>query len=103
MGAPAPAGAPILAALATGFGPLPPMRIEATGFGAGSRAIDGLPNCTQAVLGAPRGAEAAGSPRGQQIVPLEANLDDVTGEVLAHAIGALLEQGALDAWITPVV
>src|SRR5205085_8516741 len=46
-----PTGAALLAALAVGYGPLPPMTIGATGFGAGSRDLDGLPNTTQVVLG----------------------------------------------------
>ncbi|HLX88646.1 MAG TPA: nickel pincer cofactor biosynthesis protein LarC [Acidimicrobiales bacterium] len=95
-----PTGAAILASAASRFGPLPAMRIEATGFGAGSRDIDGLPNCTQVVLGTAMG-EDAGS--GQPLVVLEANLDDATGEMLAHATEVLLEAGALDAWITPVL
>ena len=95
-----PTGAAILSALVTGFGPLPAMRIESTGFGAGSSEIDGLPNCTQVVVG-----ESLAVPEtpGQQVVVLEANLDDATGEVLAHAVEALLEAGAHDAWITPVL
>jgi hypothetical protein len=34
---------------------------------------------------------------------LEANVDDVTGEVLAHTIAALIAAGAYDAWATPIV
>ena len=34
---------------------------------------------------------------------LEVNVDDATGEVLAHAVAALLDAGAYDAWITPIV
>ena len=94
-----PTGAALLAAMATGFGPLPPMRIASSGFGAGSNEIDGLPNCTQVVLG----ESQATAQRGQPLVQLEANLDDATGETLAHAVGALLDEGALDAWITPVI
>ncbi len=94
-----PTGAALLAALATGFGPLPPMSIEATGFGAGSREIDGRPNATQVVVGTP--VEALGA--GQPVVLLEANVDDATGEALAHAVAALLEAGAHDAWVTPIV
>jgi len=95
-----PTGAAILAALATRFGPLPAMRIEATGFGAGAADIDGLPNCTQVVVGEP---VAAAPSSGQPVVLLEANLDDATGEVLAHAVEALLDAEAHDAWITPVI
>src|SRR3546814_6080740 len=38
-----PTGAALLAALAVGFGPLPPMTVERSGFGAGTREIDGRP------------------------------------------------------------
>ena len=96
-----PTGAAILAANAGWFGPMPPMRIESTGFGAGGRDIDGLPNCTQVVVGESLVAERADS--GQPVVLLETNLDDATGEVLAHAIEVVLAAGAHDAWITPVV
>ena len=94
-----PTGAALLAALASGFGPLPAMSIEATGFGAGAREIDGRPNATQVVVGT--AVEALGA--GQPVVMLEANVDDATGEMLAHAVAALLEAGAHDAWVTPIV
>ena len=42
-------------------------------------------------------------PAGEAAVLLEANVDDVTGEVLAHTIAALLAAGAADAWVTPIV
>jgi uncharacterized protein (TIGR00299 family) protein len=95
-----PTGAALLAATAGSFGPLPPMRVDATGFGAGARDLDGLPNCTQVVVGAAL-AESPGP--GQPVVLLEANLDDATGEVLAHAVESLLGAGAHDAWITPIL
>jgi pyridinium-3,5-bisthiocarboxylic acid mononucleotide nickel chelatase len=95
-----PTGAALLAAMAASFGPLPPMRIEATGFGAGRRDLDGLPNCTQVVVGEALAVEPAA---GQPLVVLETNLDDATGETLAHTLEMLLEAGALDAWITPVL
>lgn len=95
-----PTGAALLSALASGFGPLPPMRVEATGFGAGSRDLDGLPNCTQVVVGetVPEDAQP-----GHPLVILETNVDDATGETLAHTLEMLLGAGALDAWISPVV
>lgn len=99
-----PTGAAILAAMSTGFGPMPDMVVGSTGYGAGSRDIDGLPNCTQVVVGWRATTETPeGTPYGQPLVLLEANLDDATGEQLADALGALLEAGANDAWVTPVV
>ena len=94
-----PTGAALLAALATGFGPLPAMSIERTGFGAGTRELDGRPNATQVVIGDT--VEELGS--GQPVVLLEVNVDDATGELLAHTITALLDAGAHDAWVTPIV
>jgi uncharacterized protein (TIGR00299 family) protein len=96
-----PTGAALLAALATGWGPMPAMTVEATGYGAGSRELADLPNLTQVVLGV---VEAAGGPdAGQPVVLVEANVDDATGETLAHTLAALLEAGAHDAWITPIL
>ena len=94
-----PTGAALLAALCSSFGPLPAMRVTASGFGAGAGELDDLPNCTQVVVGR-RQAEPAAGP-GQPALVLETNLDDVTGEQLGLAVAGALEAGALDAWVTP--
>jgi len=94
-----PTGAALLAALASSYGPLPALTITASGFGAGSRDLEALPNLTQVVLGTP----ATADPPGQPVVLVEANVDDATGETLAHAVAALLDAGAHDAWVTPIV
>lgn len=97
-----PTGAALLAATASGYGPLPPMTIVATGFGAGERELDDLPNVTQVVVGV--GTELGGvADAGQPVVHLEVNVDDATGEVLAHTVAALLDAGGHDAWITPII
>jgi pyridinium-3,5-bisthiocarboxylic acid mononucleotide nickel chelatase len=97
-----PTGAALLAATASGYGPLPPMTIIATGFGAGDRELDDLPNVTQVVIGV--AADVGGvAEAGQPVVQLEVNVDDATGEVLAHTVAALLDAGAHDAWITPII
>lgn len=94
-----PTGAAILAALATRWGPLPAMEVTSSGFGAGSRELDGMPNALHVVVGRELQTRAAGQP----VVQLEANVDDVTGEVLAHTVERLLAGGAYDAWVVPVV
>jgi hypothetical protein len=94
-----PTGAALLAATASSFGPLPALTIQATGYGAGARELDALPNLTQVVIG----AAAAAGPPAQPILLLETNVDDISGETLAHALAATLEAGAVDAWITPIV
>lgn len=94
-----PTGAAILAGTATGFGPLPTMTVEAAGFGAGSAELGDRPNLTQVVIG----SAAAELAEGQPVIELTVNVDDATGETLAHAVAALLESGAHDAWVTPTM
>lgn len=105
-----PTGAALVAALASAHGPLPSMRITSTGYGAGTKELDDLPNCTQVVIGQTEdrtsGPGVPGSELGQSgqpVILLETNVDDATGETLAHAVVALMTAGAHDAWITPVV
>ncbi len=94
-----PTGAALLAAMVVGWGPMPPMRVEASGFGAGDAELEDRPNLTQVVIG----ARSSQLESGQPVILLEVNVDDATGETLAHTIGALLEAGAHDAWVTPIV
>lgn len=96
-----PTGAALMAALASGFGPLPDLTVTASGYGAGTADPDGVVNATQVVLGT-TAAEALGA-GGQPVVVVETTVDDATGEVLGAAVPALLAAGALDAWITPVL
>jgi len=95
-----PTGAAILAALAHGYGPLPAMHVASSGFGAGTREFDTLPNVTQVVIGTVRHADR--DETGQPVVLLETNVDDATGEVIAHTIESLIAAGAHDAWTTAI-
>ena len=97
-----PTGAALLKGLVSedGWGPLPAMTITSAGFGAGTAELDGLPNLCQVVIGDL--TVASGAP-GQPTALIEANLDDATGETLAWTVTVLLEAGARDAWVTPVV
>ncbi|MCD9624187.1 nickel pincer cofactor biosynthesis protein LarC [Rhabdothermincola salaria] len=97
-----PTGAALLAANVVQWGPMPAMTITASGFGAGTAELDERPNLTQVVLGTRTAADGSVA-EGQPVVALEANVDDVTGEVLAHTIARLLDAGAHDAWVTPIV
>jgi pyridinium-3,5-bisthiocarboxylic acid mononucleotide nickel chelatase len=96
-----PTGAALLAALARGFGALPALTIASVGYGAGTRDLPGRPNVVQVVIGESLAAESNDS--GQPVMQLEANVDDATGEVLAHTVDTLLRAGAHDAWVTPIV
>jgi len=114
-----PTGAAIIKALCSGFGPLPPLVVEATGWGAGTVVLPDRPNLLRAVLGtlAAPDSTAAGSDsvlgRGRSGGDpgdsleghdwlLETNIDDCSPLIVAHALDVLLKAGALDAWVTPI-
>jgi len=93
-------------------GAMPPMQVIATGYGAGTADVAGRPNVVQVVLGdldiavdAAVSASVDGdtAPAGSPAVEVSVNVDDVTGEVLAHTVERLLAVGAFDAWITPII
>jgi uncharacterized protein (TIGR00299 family) protein len=97
-----PTGAALLLAMGTSYGLMPAMTVAATGYGAGSRDTPGRPNVLPAVLGAPA-AIGAGSPADEPMSLVETTVDDVTGEVLGQLVERLLEAGAADAWLAPVI
>jgi uncharacterized protein (DUF111 family) len=91
-----PTGVALMTALADEFGPLPSVRPVQVGTGAGSRDPDGHPNVTRLVIG-----ESA-SELISEIV-LEANVDDLDPRVWPTVLAALVEAGAADAWLTPIL
>ena len=95
-----PTGAALLAANVVDWGGMPAMTIERSGYGAGTADLGDRPNLTRVVIGR---RSALPSSEGQPVMLLETNLDDVTGETLAHAIEELLAAGAHDAWLTPII
>jgi uncharacterized protein (TIGR00299 family) protein len=71
-------------------------RITASGCGAGHKDIPGLVNAVRCLV-------LSEDAPGERVVVIEATIDDMTGEDLAIALARLLELGALDAWLAPVV
>ena len=61
-----------------------------------------MPNAVQVVIGTALDQSGVDPEHGQPVVVLEANVDDVTGEILGATLAALMRAGALDAWVTPV-
>jgi uncharacterized protein (TIGR00299 family) protein len=95
-----PTGVALMTTLATGFGAMPAMATAAVGYGAGTADTPERANIVQVVVGH---TTATTGDDGTPVALLEANVDDVTGEVLAHTVSTLLAAGAHDAWITPIV
>jgi pyridinium-3,5-bisthiocarboxylic acid mononucleotide nickel chelatase len=98
-----PTGAALLAATVTSWGTLPAMRIRATGHGAGSRDLDELPNLLRIIVGDPLPAAASRSPDPTGAVLIEANVDDLDPRLWPPVLARLLDAGASDAWLTPIV
>jgi uncharacterized protein (TIGR00299 family) protein len=92
-----PTGAAIVAALAVESGVMPPMRIQAAGYGAGDRDFPGQANVLRAVIG-----ERSGASEAAEILVMEANIDDSSPELLGYATERLLEAGALDVSLTAI-
>lgn len=92
-----PTAAALLRALAADYREPPTMRLCATGYGAGTRILADRPNVAVVRLGELQTADV------RDLVVLETNLDDVTGELLGYVVGHLLDSGALDSWVTPAV
>ncbi len=102
-----PTGAAILAELCE-VGPLPAFVPGRIGYGVGTVAWPDRPNVLRMTEGEPAPASAAspgggpGAAEPEALWVLEANLDDCPGQLVARAIEAALEAGALDAWAAPV-
>ncbi len=90
-----PTGAALVAALADGYGPLPKMTLEGSGYGAGSRDLEAFPNLVRVIVGVD--AVAAST-----VSLIEANLDDMLPELAPDATAACFAAGALDVWTAPV-
>jgi len=97
-----PTGVALMCALADEFGPMPAFNVTSVGYGAGSADIAGRPNVVQVVIGHAESTSVVPEP-GQRVQLLETNVDDATGEVIAHTIAALIAAGAHDAWASPIV
>lgn len=94
-----PTGAALLTTLATAYGPQPAMTVETIGVGAGGRDPQGHANVVRIF----RGLESRSPAAGTGPLLLECNIDDLDPRVWPAVIAALLEAGAADAWLTPIL
>ena len=93
-----PTGAALLTTHASAYGPQPPMAVEAVGVGAGGRDPDSHANVLRLLVG--RAVEPVET-RGALV--LETNVDDLDPRLWPNVLAALLEAGASDAWLTPIL
>jgi uncharacterized protein (TIGR00299 family) protein len=97
-----PTGAAIVKTLASRFAAFPEMKIEKSGYGAGTRDFPGHPNVVRLTVGETAVIGLASKTASETITVLEANLDDLNPQVFGYVMDRLLEEGALDAFGMPV-
>ncbi|HKE07580.1 MAG TPA: nickel pincer cofactor biosynthesis protein LarC [Candidatus Acidoferrum sp.] len=95
-----PTGAAIVATLCTTFGPQPPLKVAAIGYGAGTADLEGQPNVLRLMVG--EALEKHVSAEVETICVLEANLDDMNPQIYGYFQEKALAAGALDVFSTPV-
>jgi pyridinium-3,5-bisthiocarboxylic acid mononucleotide nickel chelatase len=98
-----PTGAALITTLARACEPLPAMALEASGVGAGSRDTPGRANVVRVLLGTSTSRTAVAPEAGTTQVVLEANVDDLDPRLWPGVLGTLLDDGAADAWLTPIL
>ena len=96
-----PTGAAIVSVLASRFSHFPAMKTEKTGYGAGTRNFKNSPNVLRISVGETLEAQESPFPM-EEITVLEANVDDMTPQVFGYVMEQALQNGALDAFGTPI-
>lgn len=93
-----PTGALLLTAYAQAFGPLPAMRVTATGYGAGDHEFADTPNVLRVLIG-----EAAdGRVHGDRVLVVESEIDDMNPQLFGPVMEQLYAAGALEVFFIPV-
>jgi uncharacterized protein (TIGR00299 family) protein len=93
-----PTGAALVSTLARDFGPMPPMKVESIGYGAGERDFHGLSNLVRLFLGERTEIPKArpGTPEDEVVSVIEANVDDMSPQIYGYFLDQALGLGALD-------
>ncbi|HKO98298.1 MAG TPA: nickel pincer cofactor biosynthesis protein LarC [Pyrinomonadaceae bacterium] len=92
-----PTGAAIITTVCDEFGPLPQLRLEQTGYGAGTREYKKFPNVLRVLIG-----DDQRSAHTERLTMLETNMDDISPQILGHVMDRAFELGALDCYFTSV-
>jgi uncharacterized protein (TIGR00299 family) protein len=98
-----PTGAAIVKTLAHSFGPMPPMTLEQSGYGAGSRNFPAHANVVRITVGESTAVQESKRDLPQdEVIVLEANIDDLSPQLFGYVAEQALAAGALDVFATPV-
>ena len=92
-----PTGALLIAGYASDFGPIPAMRVDRIGYGAGTRDFPNTPNVLRVLIGEQDSAAPSHS-----VVVIEAEIDDMNPQIFGVLMDRLLAEGALDVFYTSI-
>jgi pyridinium-3,5-bisthiocarboxylic acid mononucleotide nickel chelatase len=92
-----PTGAALVSTVAKGCGPMPRLRVERIGYGAGTREYPRFPNVLRVFVG---DVDEESTPA--TVTVIEANIDDLNAQVFGNLMDEALAAGALDLFYTPV-
>ncbi len=95
-----PTGAAIISTVCGEFGVIPDLKIEKTGYGAGTREYKNFPNVLRLFLGETDNKQL--TINNEQLTLIETNLDDISPQILGFVMERAFELGALDCWFTPI-
>jgi uncharacterized protein (TIGR00299 family) protein len=92
-----PTGAALLTSLGSEFGPMPSMKVEKIGYGAGRDDLP-HPNLLRLIIG-----DAEPDSRRERVTLIETNIDDMNPQFYDYLMDKLFEMGAQDAFLTPIL
>jgi pyridinium-3,5-bisthiocarboxylic acid mononucleotide nickel chelatase len=93
-----PTGAAIISTVCHEYGPIPRIKTDRTGYGAGTRQYENFPNVLRVLIGETEIDDAAS----ERLWMIETNLDDASPQIVGHVMDRAFEAGALDCFFTPV-
>jgi pyridinium-3,5-bisthiocarboxylic acid mononucleotide nickel chelatase len=93
-----PTGAAIITTVCEEFGPIPQLKLEQSGYGAGTREYEKFPNVLRVLIG----DDQTSTSISERLWMLETNMDDISPQILGHVMERAFELGALDCYFTSV-
>ena len=93
-----PTGAAIITTVCQDFGGVPGLKLQSTGYGAGTREYQNFPNVLRVLIG----ETASSDPLSERLWMLETNMDDISPQILGHVMDRAFALKALDCYFTSV-
>ncbi|MDQ2938116.1 MAG: nickel pincer cofactor biosynthesis protein LarC, partial [Acidobacteriota bacterium] len=96
-----PTGAAIITTVCTEYGPIPKIKLEGSGYGAGTREYEKFPNALRVLVGEDQTGSRSTS-QTERLWMIETNMDDISPQILGHVMERAFDLGALDCYFTSV-